>query len=43
MPKTALVLDGDWDRTQKENLHEAGWDWVGDVTQLKDLRKLIKP
>ncbi len=42
MPKCALVLDGDWDRTKKKNLYEAGWDWVGDVSQLDDLRKVIK-
>jgi hypothetical protein len=41
MPKCALVLDGDWDRTKKKNLYEAGWDWVGDVSQLDDLRRLI--
>jgi hypothetical protein len=42
MPKCALVLDGDWDRIKKKNLYEAGWDWVGDVSQLSDLRKLIR-
>lgn len=42
MPKCALVLDGDWDRTKKKNLYEAGWDWVGDVSQLEELRNLIK-
>ena len=42
IPKTALVLDGDWDRTKKKNLFEAGWDWVGDVTQLDELRALIQ-
>jgi hypothetical protein len=41
MPKCALVLDGDWDRIKKKNLYEAGWDWVGDVSQLEDLRRLI--
>lgn len=41
MPKTALVLDGDWSRTRKKNLYEAGWDWVGDVSELAELRKLI--
>jgi hypothetical protein len=41
MPKCALVLDGDWNRTQKKNLYEAGWDWVGDVSQLDDLRGII--
>jgi hypothetical protein len=41
MPKCALVLDGDWDRTKKKNLYEAGWNWVGDVSQLDELRKLL--
>jgi hypothetical protein len=41
MPKCALVLDGDWDRTKKKNLYEAGWDWVGDVSELHELRRLI--
>jgi hypothetical protein len=41
MPKCALVLDGDWDRTKKKNLYEAGWDWVGDVSELDELRRLI--
>jgi hypothetical protein len=41
MPKVALVLDGDWDRTKKKNLYEAGWDWVGDVSQLEELRTLV--
>jgi hypothetical protein len=43
MPKCALVLDGDWDYSKKKNLYEAGWDWVGDVSQLEELRQLIKP
>ncbi len=42
MPKAALVLDGDWDRTQRKNLYEAGWDWVGEVSALDELRSLIK-
>ena len=42
MPKIALVLDGDWDTTKKKNLYEAGWDWVGDVAELSDLRVLIQ-
>jgi hypothetical protein len=42
MPKCALVLDGDWDRSKKKNLYEAGWDWVGDVSQLDELRNLIR-
>ncbi len=37
----ALVLDGDWNATQKKNLYEAGWTWVGDVSQLAQLRSLI--
>ena len=41
LPKLALVLDGDWDSTKKRNLYEAGWDWVGDVSQLRELRELI--
>ena len=41
MPKLALVLDGDWNATQKRNLYEAGWDWVGDVGKLAELRALI--
>lgn len=41
LPKLALVLDGDWSSTRKRNLYEAGWDWVGDVSQLTELRKLI--
>lgn len=41
LPKLALVLDGDWDSTKKRNLYEAGWDWVGDVSQLHELRELI--
>jgi hypothetical protein len=41
MPKVALVLDGDWDRSKKINLLEAGWDWVGDVSKLDELRALI--
>lgn len=43
LPKLALVLDGDWDVTKKRNLYEAGWDWVGDVSQLQELRQLIQP
>ena len=42
MPKCALVLDGDWDRSNKKNLYEAGWDWVGDVSQLGELRVLMR-
>jgi hypothetical protein len=42
LPKLALVLDGDWDTTKKRNLYEAGWDWVGDVGQLSELRNLIQ-
>ncbi|MBE1302428.1 MAG: hypothetical protein GJ680_21260 [Alteromonadaceae bacterium] len=42
IPKTALVLDGDWSSLKKKNLYEAGWDWVGDVSQLSELRTLIK-
>jgi hypothetical protein len=42
MPRVALVLDGDWDANKKKNLYEAGWDWVGDVSELADLRALIK-
>ncbi|HEV7373536.1 MAG TPA: hypothetical protein VGN95_02375 [Pyrinomonadaceae bacterium] len=42
MMKLALVLDGDWDTSKKQNLYEAGWDWVGDVSELSELRKLIK-
>lgn len=42
MPKAALVLDGDWSQTRKKNLYEAGWDWVGDVSQLGKLRSLIQ-
>jgi hypothetical protein len=42
MPKAALVLDGDWYRMNKKNLYEAGWDWVGDVTELEELRQLIQ-
>jgi hypothetical protein len=41
MAKVALVIDGDWDRTKKKNLCEAGWDWVGDVSQLEELRTLV--
>ncbi|WP_055076588.1 hypothetical protein [Pseudanabaena sp. 'Roaring Creek'] len=42
LPKLALVLDGDWDANKKRNLYEAGWDWVGDVAQLGELRRLIQ-
>lgn len=42
LPKLALVLDGDWDASKKRNLYEAGWDWVGDVSQLHELRQLIQ-
>jgi hypothetical protein len=42
MTKVALVLDGDWYRTNKKNLYEAGWDWVGDVTELEEVRRLIQ-
>ncbi|MBD1863990.1 MULTISPECIES: hypothetical protein [Trichocoleus] len=42
LPKLAIVLDGDWDATKKRNLYEAGWDWVGDVSQLHELRQLIQ-
>lgn len=42
MKKLALVLDGDWDTSNKRNLYEAGWDWVGDVSELTDLRELIE-
>lgn len=42
LPKLALVLDGDWDAIKKRNLYEAGWDWVGDVSQLHELRQLIQ-
>ncbi|MBD2463942.1 hypothetical protein H6G89_23345 [Oscillatoria sp. FACHB-1407] len=42
LPQLALVLDGDWDATKKRNLYEAGWDWVGDVSQLHELRQLIQ-
>jgi len=42
MPRLALILDGDWDANKKRNLYEAGWDWVGDVSQLQDLRDLIQ-
>jgi hypothetical protein len=41
MPKLALALDGDWSVKQKQNLYEAGWDWIGDVAQLENLRELI--
>ncbi|WP_347841609.1 hypothetical protein [uncultured Draconibacterium sp.] len=41
MPKRALVLDGDWSPRQKANLYEAGWDWLGEVSELGELRKLI--
>ena len=39
--KLALVLDGDWSAKRKKNLYEAGWDWVGDVAELGELRELI--
>jgi hypothetical protein len=42
MKKLALILDGDWNATQKKNLYEAGWDWIGDVAQLSELRALIE-
>ncbi|MEO1390269.1 MAG: hypothetical protein AAFV85_23295, partial [Cyanobacteria bacterium J06634_6] len=42
LPKLALVLDGDWDAKKKRNLYEAGWDWIGDVSQLQELRDLIQ-
>ena len=42
LPKLALILDGDWDKTKKRNLYEAGWNWVGDVSQLSELRRLIQ-
>jgi hypothetical protein len=42
LPNLALVLDGDWSTTRKQNLYEAGWDWVGDVSQLQELRNLIQ-
>lgn len=42
LPKLALLLDGDWTATQKRNLYEAGWDWVGDVAELGELRNLIQ-
>jgi hypothetical protein len=42
LPKLALILDGDWDINKKRNLYEAGWDWVGDVSQLGELRQLIQ-
>lgn len=40
--RLALVLDGDWDERKKRNLYEAGWDWIGDVGQLDELRRLIQ-
>lgn len=42
LPKLALVLDGNWDVSKKRNLYEAGWDGVGDVSQLHELRQLIQ-
>ncbi|BAT57016.1 hypothetical protein NOS3756_60280 (plasmid) [Nostoc sp. NIES-3756] len=42
LPKLALVLDGEWDSTKKHNLYEAGWDWVGDISQIEELRQLIQ-
>jgi hypothetical protein len=39
--KLALVLDSDWSDIRKRNLYEAGWDWVGDVSDLPELRKRI--
>jgi hypothetical protein len=42
LPKLALVLDGNWSIKQKQNLYEAGWNWVGDVSQLGELRQLIQ-
>jgi hypothetical protein len=40
--KMALVLDGDWEVDRKRNLYEAGWDWVGDIGQLDELRQIIQ-
>jgi hypothetical protein len=39
--KRALILDGDWSSDKVKNLWEAGWDWVGDVNRLDDLRKMV--
>ena len=40
-PKFALLLDGRWDAYRKKWLYEAGWDWVGDVSEIPELRKLM--
>ena len=40
-PQFALLLDGEWAAWRKRWLYEAGWDWVGDVSEIPELRKLM--
>jgi hypothetical protein len=39
--RLALILDGDWSPSQLDQLRESGWDWVGGVGDIPDLRSRI--